>query len=77
MLDDTHSFILRIWHEGKDRTGQVTAWRGFIEHVGAGERRYFVDLCEVGRYICEHAPWASEGGALAGDVRSGDPGTLQ
>lgn len=77
MLDDTHSFIVRIWHEGKDLAGHVTTWRGFIEHVGEGERRYFVDLSEVGRYICEHVAWASEGGSLTEDVTSKNLPPLQ
>jgi hypothetical protein len=71
MLDDTHSFIVRIWHEGRDLAGRVTAWRGFIEHVGEGERRYFADLREINRYIREHVAWASEGGSLAEDVTPG------
>jgi hypothetical protein len=64
MLDDTHSFVVRIWHEGKDLPGNATAWRGSIEHVGEGKRRYFVDLAEIGRYIREHVAWASQGGSL-------------
>lgn len=64
MLDDTHSFVVRIWHEGEDLAGSATTWRGFIEHVGQGERRYFVNLAEIGRYIHEHVAWAREGGSL-------------
>lgn len=76
MLDDTHSFIVRIWHEGRDSAGQITAWRGFIEHVGEGERRYFVDLREVSRYIREHVAWASQGGSRT-DVLPENPSPLQ
>ena len=68
MLEDTHSFIVRIWHEGEDLAGHVTDWRGFIEHVGEGERHYFADLREVGRYICEHVAWASEGSSPSEDL---------
>jgi hypothetical protein len=57
IVDDTHSFVVRIWHEGQDLAGNVTAWRGSIEHVGQGERQYFVDLGEIGRYIQEYVGW--------------------
>jgi hypothetical protein len=60
-MDDTHSFVVRIWHEGKGLAGDVAAWRGSIEHVGRGERRYFVDLGEIGGYIREHVAWLSDG----------------
>jgi len=64
MLDDTHSFVVRIWREEKNPAGTATTWRGSIQHVGQGERRYFVDLGEIGRYIHQHVAWASEGGSL-------------
>jgi hypothetical protein len=48
--------------------GHVVAWRGLGEHVSVGERRYFLDLSEVGRHIREHVAWASEGGSLTGGV---------
>jgi hypothetical protein len=69
MVDDTHSFVLRIWHEGLDLSGNVTAWRGSIEHVGRGERQHFVDLDEIGRYIQAHVGWID---ACAGPVTSDD-----
>lgn len=34
IVDDTHSFVVRIWYEGQDLAGKVTAWRGSVEHVG-------------------------------------------
>ena len=52
---DTFSFVVRIWYEGNDSEGQAPRWRGSIEHVGAGQRRHFVDLDEISRYIEEYA----------------------
>lgn len=52
---DTHSFIVRIWHEAYDGEGHVTAWRGSIERVGDDKRLYFHDLEAVQRFIQEQA----------------------
>jgi hypothetical protein len=50
----TFSFVVRIWYEGTGPEGRPSLWRGSIEHVGDGQRRYFVDLDEIARYIEEH-----------------------
>ncbi|MCB9101746.1 MAG: hypothetical protein H6632_19585 [Anaerolineales bacterium] len=55
MLGDTQAFIVRIWSEELDRAGNIVAWRGSIEHVNHGERRYFDDLDVVVRYIQQTA----------------------
>ena len=52
--NDTFSFVVRIWYEGTGSESHVPRWRGSIEHVGAGQRRYFVSLDEISRYIEEH-----------------------
>jgi hypothetical protein len=49
--DDTHSFVIRIWNEARDREGNVLVLRGSIEHVGIGRRRYFNDLDGAIRFI--------------------------
>lgn len=51
---DTYSFVVRIWYEGTDPSSQQPLWRGSIEHVGAGQKRYFVNLDDISRYIQEH-----------------------
>ena len=51
---DTFSFVVRIWYEGTASESHLPLWRGSIEHVGAGQRRYFVDLDEISRYIQDH-----------------------
>ncbi len=42
-----HVFILRIWREPREIEGAELEWRGVIEHVPTGERRYFNELNDV------------------------------
>ncbi len=51
MHGDTHSFVIRIWQEAMDSEGNITAWRGSIDHVGSGERLHFYDLDRVVHFI--------------------------
>ena len=55
MQGDTHSFVVRIWHEAVDSKGHIIAWRGAIDHVGSGQRLYFHDLYGIVRFIQEQA----------------------
>ncbi len=55
MQRDTHSFIVRVWHEAVNSKGRVTTWRGSIDHVGSDQRLYFDDLEGVVRFIQEQA----------------------
>ncbi len=41
MRSNTHSFIIRIWHEAVDEQGQAITWRGSVEHVSTGRRLNF------------------------------------
>lgn len=41
---NTHVFILRFWLEPREIEGAEPEWRGVIEHVQSGERRYFRNL---------------------------------
>lgn len=41
----THLFTLRVWQETLD-DGRVE-WRGRVEHVLSGERRYFRDWASL------------------------------
>jgi hypothetical protein len=50
----TFSFVVRIWYEGTGSDRRSPVWRGSIEHVGDGQRRYFVNLDEIAHYITEH-----------------------
>ena len=42
--EDTQVFILRFWFEPREIEGAESEWRGVIEHVKSGERRYFQNL---------------------------------
>lgn len=47
----SHSFIVRLWREGRERPDAVQEWRGVVEHVPSGERRYFLELSEIVAFI--------------------------
>ena len=53
MQDDTHAFIVRVWHEAEDTDGRSGAWRGSIIHVGSECRQYFQNLDGIVRFIEE------------------------
>jgi hypothetical protein len=38
-----------------DSEGNVTTWRGSIEHVGSARRLYFQDLDQLVAFIEDHA----------------------
>jgi hypothetical protein len=42
-----HTFIVRIWREPREVEGMTPEWRGLIERVGSGDRRYFHRLDEL------------------------------
>jgi len=44
---DTAVFIVRIWQEPREIERAAPEWRGVVEHVPSGERRYFTDLSEI------------------------------
>lgn len=45
--EQSASFIVRIWKERESTATEEFAWRGSIEQVQTGEKKYFHDL----RYI--------------------------
>jgi hypothetical protein len=49
--EDTHSFIVRIWCEPREIEGSAPEWRGTVEHVSGGQRRYFRDLDEIAAFV--------------------------
>lgn len=55
-LDDTdlHSFLVRIRRESRDSGALPLAWRGMIEHLPSGERRYFVTLDQAVSFILHY-----------------------
>jgi hypothetical protein len=57
--DNTHVFIVRIWLEPREIEGTSAKWRGVIEHVPSGERRYVQDLDDI---IASIVPYLGEMG---------------
>ncbi|MBG7609482.1 MAG: hypothetical protein IZT55_01310 [Anaerolineae bacterium] len=55
MNADTHSFIIRVWHEAQDSDGNILAWRGSIDHVGSNKRLYFQNLDGISNFIQEQS----------------------
>ncbi len=53
LQSDTYSFVIRIWHEALDSEGNITTWRGSIDHVGSSERVHFDDLNRIVQFIQE------------------------
>jgi hypothetical protein len=49
-----HLFIVRTWHEPSEilASGQ---WRGLVEHVGSGQRRYFTRLEDLDQFILQQS----------------------
>ena len=52
--ENSHSFIVRIWLEPRELAEAVPEWRGVVEHVASGERRYFIDLDDLLNFIASH-----------------------
>ena len=66
----TQVFIVRIWVEpcesGHDR---VPEWRGSIEHVPGGERRYFHNLRAIRAFIVPYLEAAGLDVSKLGELR--------
>lgn len=45
------SFIVRIWGEPGAKAQDGLRWRGSVEHVGTGQRRYFQDFAVLNQFI--------------------------
>lgn len=54
-----HVFILRIWRESRELAGKSPEWRGEIECVRSGERRFLKRLHEIAEFV---APYLDEMG---------------
>jgi hypothetical protein len=44
-------FIVRIWREAREIEGRLAEWRGMIESVQNGERRYLRNLGDITWFI--------------------------
>jgi hypothetical protein len=57
--DNTQVFIVRVWLERRELEGSAPQWRGVIQQVPSGERRYFRNLDDITAFI---APYLEEMG---------------
>ena len=46
-----HSFVVRLWREHDDEARAADDWRGWIDHVASGERRYFRTFEDISLFI--------------------------
>lgn len=51
---NTHVFIIRVWRESREIEGATPQWRGVIEHVTSGERRYVQNLNDISAFIATY-----------------------
>jgi hypothetical protein len=49
--DDSFTFVLRIWCEPREVDRVPNLWRGVIEHIPDGERRYVRSLEELDDFL--------------------------
>ena len=52
--EESHSFVIRLWSEPRDKVQSAAEWRGWVQHVENGERRYFRDLADIGLIVASH-----------------------
>lgn len=63
-----HLFIVRTWREPSSVVASGE-WRGLVEHVPTGQRRYFSRLDELDRFILQQMDLPASGNE-AGAPRS-------
>ncbi len=59
--DGTQVFIVRVWREAREIPGAQPEWRGVVEHVPSGERRFFKELEEIIRFMSSYVPHMPHG----------------
>ncbi len=47
----THGFVVRLWYEPREIESAAPEWRGWIECVATGERRYVRNVGEIATVI--------------------------
>ena len=53
-LDTAHTFIARFWLEPREIADAQPIWRGVVEHISSGHRKYIIELEEINAFIAEH-----------------------
>ncbi len=53
--EQSHAFVVKIWHERRDIIGAESVWRGSVDDVRGGPRVYFNSLVTLCNYLARHA----------------------
>jgi hypothetical protein len=60
-LDErSHTFVVRIWEERRDVEDAPTTWRGRVDDVRTGVRRYFTRLEDLVAYMSQQSGMAGD-----------------
>lgn len=61
-LDErSHTYVVRIWEERRDVADAVPTWRGRVDDVRTGVRRYFTTLDDLVEYLSHQSGMAGNG----------------
>jgi hypothetical protein len=61
-LDErSHTFVVRIWEERRDVDDAPTTWRGRVDDVRTGVRRYFTSLEDLMAYVSQQSGMVGNG----------------
>lgn len=52
--DTSHTFIARFWLEPREIANAAPIWRGVVEHIDSGRRKYIANLEEIDAFIAMH-----------------------
>ncbi len=58
--EQSHAFVVKIWHERRDIAGAEPIWRGSVDDVEGGPRIYFDSLGVLCSYLTQHAGLAAD-----------------
>lgn len=60
-LDErSHTFVVRIWEERRDVADALPTWRGRVDDVRTGVRRYFTKLEDLVAYLSQQSGMAGD-----------------
>jgi hypothetical protein len=55
LSEQSHAYVVRIWHERRDITGARPIWRGSVNDAQGGPRVYFDTLAALCGFLARHA----------------------
>jgi hypothetical protein len=65
----TFAFIVKVWWERRDIEGAPLEWRGSVDDVQSGQRRYFLSMRELCGYLQQHTSTNKTAGSWRERVR--------